>query len=109
VLGCTVDEALARMDSREYTGWLVYERLYGPLGPERQDYLFAQVCATLYNVNRSKGKKAASPVDYAPPWADRKAWPWAEPKQEQTPEEMLRAIKTMTRGMGGKVAARGDS
>ena len=76
---------------------MVYERMSGPLGPERLDYLFASLQAQTYNVNRGKGKKAAKPVDFAPPWADVKAWPWSTSADEgpQTPEDQLKAIKQM--------------
>lgn len=88
------------MDSREYTGWLVYERLYGPLGPARGDYLAAMQMAMLHNVNRGKGKKAARAADFAPPWTDTSEWPWVESKQEQTPEDHLRAAQAAMRQMG---------
>ncbi len=92
------------MDSRELTGWTIYERMYGPLGPERLDYLFAQLQATIANANRGKRGKTYKPVDFAPRWADRDAWPWAEKddQQEQTPEEMLRMVKALHRSMGGR-------
>ncbi len=80
---------------------MVYERFAGPLGPERQDYLFACLQAQTYNANRPKGKKAAGPADFAPPWADVKVWPWSVGNDDgpQTPEDQLRAIKKM---MGSK-------
>jgi len=92
------------MDSREVTGWAVWERLHGPLGPERLDYLAAAVQATLANVNRGKRQKAFKPVDFAPPWADRKRWPWSdrEDRGPMTGEEILRTVKGITRRMGGK-------
>jgi hypothetical protein len=88
------------MDSREYTGWLVYERLYGPLGPERHDYLTAMQMAQVHNSNRKKGSTAAKVADFAPPWADTSVWPWAETKAEQTPEDHLRAAQAAMRQMG---------
>jgi hypothetical protein len=76
---------------------MVYERFAGPLGPERLDYLFASLQAQTYNANRKKGSKAATAADFAPPWSDRKAWPWSTSADEgpQTPEDQLKAIKQM--------------
>lgn len=94
------------MDSREYTGWMVFEATTGPLGPERTDFMLAQLCAVLANVNRGKKEKAREPADFAPPWADRQVWPWksgtARARGEQVdPEEMLRTIRGIHRQMGG--------
>jgi hypothetical protein len=43
----TVRELLARIDSRELTEWAAFERLYGPLGPVRHDYLTAMVAGEM--------------------------------------------------------------
>ncbi len=93
------------MDAREVTGWQVFEQMFGPLGPERLDYLFAQLQATIANANRGKKGKAYKPADFAPRWADRKAWPWSDPGDEQGPqtgEQQLEAIKQYHRSMGGR-------
>jgi len=81
---------------------MVYERLYGPLGPERLDYLCAQLQATVANASRDRKTRPYKPVDFAPPWADREVWPWASgPKGPMAPEDMLRQVKSLHRAMGG--------
>lgn len=62
-----VGEMLARTTSAELTEWMAYEQMTGPLGPERNDILFAQLCAVVANANRAKGKKAR-PKDFLPTW-----------------------------------------
>jgi hypothetical protein len=92
------------MDAREVTRWQVFEQMFGPLGPERFDYLFAQLQATIANANRGRKGKAFKPADFAPRWVDRKRWPWAEPDEggQQTGEQMLEAVKQYQRSMGGR-------
>lgn len=92
------------MDSREVTGWMVHERLNGPLGGLRLDYLFAQLQATIANANRGRRGKTYKPVDFAPRWADTGQWPWSD-RQEQGPQsdrDMLDVVKSLHRAMGGK-------
>lgn len=88
------------MDSREVTGWMVHERLNGPMGQLRLDYLFAQLQATVANANRGKRGKTYKPADFAPKWANKEAWPWSE-KEEQGPQsghDMLDLVKRMMSG-----------
>ena len=56
------------MDAFELTEWAAYERVAGPLGPERLDYLFAQLCAVVVNVQRPKGSAARRPKDFLLKW-----------------------------------------
>lgn len=70
---------------------MAYERVTGPLGPERMDALFAMLTATVSNTARGKGK-AAVPKDFIPKW-DRGA--------RQDWREMLAAVKTYNRQIGG--------
>lgn len=102
---------MSRVDAREAGGWAVYERLYGPLGPERLDYLFAMLAATIANANRGKGKTAYKPAQFAPRWVDVKRWPWAEQEAQgpMTGEQMLKAIKGIHAGMAGKGVRRGNA
>lgn len=65
----TVGEMLARMSSRELTAWQIYERMYGPLGPQRDDQLAALIAATVANAFRGKGDKPAKVSEYVPDWA----------------------------------------
>lgn len=63
----TVGALLRSIDSRELTEWQIYERMYGPLGPVRDDHLASLIAATVANAFRDKGK-AADPKDYLPRW-----------------------------------------
>lgn len=76
--------------------------MFGPIGAERFDYLFAQLQATVANTSRDRKTRPFKPVNFAPPWADRESWPWSDGKKEQTPEDMLRAVKALNKAMGGK-------
>ncbi|MGW3627281.1 phage tail assembly protein T [Streptomyces sp. NPDC000880] len=86
-------ELLARCSSRELTEWMAYERISGPLGPERADLHMAILAATVSNTARGKGRKA-EPKDFLPQW-DQGA------KQSMNWEDMLAAVKTMNRRLGG--------
>lgn len=60
-MGCSVAEAQQRISSREYTGWECYTELYGPIGPEREDYHAALIAQMLYEINR--GKAPSRPLE----------------------------------------------
>jgi hypothetical protein len=54
----TVAEMLSRMSSTEFTEWLAFERINGPLGGKRFDYLAAQqALLTAAAASGKKGKK----------------------------------------------------
>jgi len=93
----TVGELLRRIDSRELTAWAAYERVAGPLGPERLDILAAIIASTIANANRTKKGKALKPADFMPDWekASRSARP-------QTEHDHLRLIRSLNRAFGGK-------
>lgn len=76
-----MEELLARISSRELTEWAVFEREYGPLGPERGDWQAAVVAHTLATVHGAKNAKLA---DFLPRWG---------PKPRQTGEEQLALFK----------------
>lgn len=50
-------EAQARIDSHEYSEWVAYTALVGPLGPEREDWQLAQIVAAIANANRDAKKR----------------------------------------------------
>lgn len=63
--------------------------------------------AVLANVNRRKGAKPYTADQFIPRW-DREAPP--ERKPEMSGDEMLRAVKSINKRLGGKGAARsGDT
>lgn len=63
-----VEEMLRRTSSAELTEWAAYEQLNGPLGGQRMDVLFAQLCAVVANAQRDKKQKKAKPKDFLPQW-----------------------------------------
>lgn len=74
---------------------MAYERIAGPLGPERGDYHAAQIAAAVFNAAKGKRGRAAQIKDLLIKWdvgARRAA---------QDPRDMLRAIKAINRAMGG--------
>lgn len=91
-LGYTVSELLARIDARELSEWIAYEKIAGPLGPARIDVAAAIVSATLVNVNRGKNKRAVSPDDFMPEWDQGRV---------QSDDEMWSAIRAAHNAMGG--------
>jgi hypothetical protein len=86
---------LADMDSAELTEWMAYEKISGPLGPERIDVLSSIVAATVANTARGKGQRAKEPADFLPEWdqgAEARARDW---------EQMLTTVKAMNRRLHG--------
>jgi hypothetical protein len=67
---------------------MAYEKVTGPLGPERGDILHAVLMALIHNQWAKKGKK---PVEFMPEW-DRRP---------QRPEEQMHVLKTLFGGFGG--------
>lgn len=68
----TVAEMLSRMDSAEFTEWLAFERINGPLGGRRHDYLAAQqALLTATAAAGKKGKKFKLP-DFLFEWGGRR-------------------------------------
>lgn len=50
---------------------MAFERLYGPLGPERADTLTAILAATIANSNRDPESTPVTPDDFMPDWPAR--------------------------------------
>ncbi|MEU2992893.1 hypothetical protein ABZ772_21545 [Streptomyces griseoincarnatus] len=86
-------ELLARTSSAELTEWMAYERVTGPLGPERLDALVATLAATVANTARAKGRKA-EPTDFMPKWDQGD-------KGLTDVQQMLAAVKSYNRQIGG--------
>ena len=74
------------MSAREFAEWMAYEKVTGPLGPERADVLHAIHMAMLYNQWAAKGK-GKKPKEFLPNWDQSRA---------QTPEEMLAMLRAWT-------------
>jgi len=56
--GCTVRELQTRMDSREFTEWMIFDRME-PGEPTQSALQSASICAWIHAAN--KGKDAESP------------------------------------------------
>lgn len=78
---------------------MAYERIAGPLGDARLDYLFANLAAVVANVNRSKRQRPYRPEQFIPKW-DPEAPP--ERRPQMSGDEMLRAVKGINASMQGK-------
>ena len=91
-----VGELLRRTSSAELTEWMAYEQMAGPLGPARQDILFAQLCAVVANSQRDKKSKKAKPKDFLPDWDKGRG----EPQTWQQTKGMAQALNA---AFGGTV------
>lgn len=80
----------------ELTDWQQYERLYGPVGPERGDLQAAIVACVIANANRGKSTKTFKPADFMPKF--RGDTPGA-----RTPDEMRSKLMALTKHFGGKI------
>ena len=70
-LGQTVPQLLANgLSLDDLMDWLAFERLSGPIGPERGDLQAAQTPAMVASMFRSKGERPISPVDLCPKWGE---------------------------------------
>ena len=56
-MGRSVAETQAAVDSREFSGWLAYQAIVGPLGPEREDRRAALIAMMIANGNRDSKKR----------------------------------------------------
>ncbi|WP_240799752.1 hypothetical protein [Streptomyces sp. A1277] len=96
-------ELLRRCSSAELTEWMAYEKITGPLGPERMDVLLASLTATVANTARGKGQRAKGPEDFMPKW-DQGA-----PAQGGDWQQMLTTVTSLNRRLRGHDARGGGS
>jgi hypothetical protein len=95
----TVAELDSKLDSYELTEWMVFEKMTGPLGRRRGDIQAATIAATIANANRGKGGRKFKMTDFLIPY---------EQTGRKSPEQMLAAIKSLNRSMGGAEHGRRD-
>ena len=76
---------------------MVWERLHGPLGPERADWNAALVAASVANSLSSKKSKRKKLADFVIDWGGGAA------KQRKTPEQLLAAAKGWVQRAGGVI------
>lgn len=95
-MGMPVGELLRRTSSAELTEWAAYEQMTGPLGPERDDILFAQLCAVVANSQKDKKSKKAKPKDFLPQWERTRG-------ERQTWQQHKSIAKALNAAFGGTV------
>jgi hypothetical protein len=93
----TVADLDMRLGSAELTEWMAYEKITGPLGRRRHDIQAATIASTVANANRGKGKRFEV-RDFLPTYG----------LERQGPQEMLAAIRSINRSMGGEEHGRRD-
>lgn len=99
-LGYTHRELIDRVSARELTEWQVFERIDGPLGAARSDAQTALLCAAVHNAACEKRSQMKKPADFLPQW-DREV--------EQSPEQMLAAVKRFHSRIGGSRTVEADT
>lgn len=95
----TVADLDSRLDSAELTEWMAFENMTGPLGRRRYDIQAATIAATIANGNRGKGGRKFKLSDFLIPYGN---------SDRKSPEQMLAAIKSLNRSMGGEERGRRD-
>lgn len=90
----TVADLDSRLSSSELAEWIAYESISGPLGRRRNDIQAATIAATIANANRGKKGKKFKLSDFLIPYGR---------SEQKSPEQLLAAIKSMNKAMGGEV------
>lgn len=80
---------LADIQSDELTEWMAYEKLTGPLGPDRGDVLHGIQTAVIAN---TVAKRKARPKDFIPQWDQTRSADW---------QDMLATARALTSRLGG--------
>lgn len=71
---------------------MAYERVAGPVGPERDDLLFGRMTASIVSALRGRKGRPLKPEDFMYDW-DPEGSRLAKARREQTPEEQLRMLR----------------
>ena len=89
---------LRSIDSHELSEWQAYERVTGPLGPQRLDQLVGMLAAVVANTARDP-KKRAQPFEAGDfmPWAD-------VDRPEQTMEEQMEMFRQLAKASQRRAA-----
>ncbi|GLH94893.1 hypothetical protein Pa4123_01650 [Phytohabitans aurantiacus] len=82
---------------------MAYERIAGPIGPERADMHSAIVASTVANAMRGKKGRPFKPADFLPKWDDPARWTAVD----QTEQDHLRLVQQLNKAMGGRTRTRG--
>jgi len=93
------------MTSAEFAEWQAFQRLEGPVGPERDDWRHAQTTATVANANRDHRRhpRPYRPEEFIPDWAAANRVP--KPARPQpSAVEVEEKMRTYFAGVGGGAA-----
>ena len=87
------------LESISYEQLLRWSEFYAiePFGPDRSDFMIAQLSALTFNINRGKNARPAKPKDFMPEFG---------PRQEQTPEQMKAIFKAFAAAHNGAINGR---
>ena len=89
----TVADLDSRLSSSELTEWIAYEKMSGPLGQRRGDIQAATIAATIANGNRGKKGRKFKLSDFLIPYGQQ--------SERKSPMQLLAAIKSLNKSMGG--------
>ena len=91
------------MSSAEFVLWQAFQRLEGPLGPEREDWRSALIASVIANANRDakKHRKAYQPKDFVPDWGQAAGVRRPFPAPEETAAKVRGFFQALSR-KGGK-------
>lgn len=82
------------LSSRDFGELLAYETLEGPVGPWRQDYLFARLLHQGASIAAagSRSRRTWKVADFMPPW-------WAGPKTRKSAKEIEAKLEAWAAGL----------
>lgn len=83
----TPDEVLERFREEEMIRMVAYQNLYGPVGPERWDYLFARLGMDVSAPHMRRGQRPKL-KDHLIEWSRRA-------KRRKTPQEILSIVRDL--------------
>lgn len=94
VYGRPVRELQAALSSAEFGELLAFETIEGPVGPWRQDYLFARVLhqAASFAAARGRSRRRFKVADFMPPW-------WVEPPTPKSAREIEAKLEAWAAGL----------
>ncbi|MGK5529366.1 phage tail assembly protein T [Streptomyces sp. URMC 129] len=75
------------------TEWMAYERVTGPLGPERGDLLHGILAAVIANSGAGRRRRLRRPQDFIPKWDTV--------RRRMNPMDMLAAVRSINAALGG--------
>lgn len=91
------------MTSAAFAEMQAFQRLEGPLGPERDDWRVAMIASVVANANRDgkKHPKAYEPKDFIPDWPAAYGL-----ERRRDPLEVAAKVKATLRGLAARAKGR---